>query len=59
MMKNQYVVTSFGLISTADLGYTQGNCTFTSEVLAESLEKEVKFPVTSKRVTFVQTKYGI
>ena len=50
MMKNLYVVTSFGSISTADLDYTQGNCTFTSEALAEALEKEVKFPVTGKRV---------
>ena len=45
------VATHFGWISTADLVSTHGNCTSSSpETSAEVLEKEVKSPVTSKRL---------
>ena len=44
------IVTPTGSVSSADLVSTKGNCTFSSEKLAEVLEKEVQFPVTSKRL---------
>ena len=44
------VVTPSGSVSTADLVSAQGNCTSSFEKSPEVLEKEVQYPVTSKRL---------